>query len=107
MYSIPPGYTLTDTLCPYTMLFRSERSSDEKLTKLGVVLARRGGTEEELEGGRRLPDEHGEATDGVEPDLSRMAQQPGFQRRIDRVEDRRIGVDIGKDRKSTRMNSSN
>src|SRR3546814_13781029 len=81
----PPRSTRTDTLFPYTTLFRSHPSR---------LLSRRGGPDDPGGAG------HGGQADGMAPSHGVSADHVDLRRRAAGA------VGLGADRKSTRLNSS-
>src|SRR3546814_20356852 len=87
----PPRFTLTDTLFPYTTLFRSIARVEPTagVRELIAAVHARGGTVEVVSGGFH------EVLDEIAPGLG-----------VDRWRANRLEAAEGIDRKSTRLNSS-
>src|SRR3546814_11012326 len=92
----PPRSTRTDTLFPYTTLFRSRRISDDVGTEIHRALENRGR--------KGIVDDAGDAVRLGQP--TDMLHVDDIHRRIGRgFEEEDLGVRL-EDRKSTRLNSS-
>src|SRR3546814_11775665 len=100
----PPRSTRTDTLFPYTTLFRSLGVELRRLRRQLVLLAPR----------QRLPGPHAVDAIGIPAEhapgmaqVGRRFQSQARRHAVERIEDRRLAVEQrGRDRKSTRLNSS-
>src|SRR3546814_15102370 len=95
----PPKSTRTDTLFPYTTLFRSHRPRRARPPPIGHQFGTHPGIERL---GGLVPVEHRPfeaAAAAIERDAGEMAQQRGAD-----PDSARFGRDV--DRKSTRLNSS-
>src|SRR3546814_21085553 len=95
----PPRSTRTDTLCPYTTLFRSTRAFDQRRQRGEPGLDERGVPAPLVRAGRGQ---------GVARQRQRVAQLavPGEARPLAEADDFTLRVRKEPDRKSTRLNSS-
>src|SRR3546814_20149480 len=96
MFRRPPRSKRTDTLCPYTTLFRADRDHAHRLPRRGLV------ERAEIEVGDLFGRKQYEAADARhdDRDIVRLVEMSGDMRGIARPQPR------DGDRKSTRLNSS-